>query len=153
LAPQEWECHLRLHPERRIEQPEVPRRDIWFIDPEGTYLEVAVRDARTVILDVGLAWFDRYANDSYLLDTLLNADGQMPDGTSLGGNLGSSARNLLVGYLYLSLGQRVEALERLSAALDRNLEISRSLQSPRSKHRPRQWDRLARDVALLQVGV
>lgn len=153
LAPQAWECHLRVHLQRSLDQPELARRDIWFIDPEGAYLEAAVRDARTVILDVGLGWFDRYADDHELLRALLEIEAEAPDGTTLGGNLGSSARNLILGYLYLSLGRRVEALERLDAALTRNLEISRSLESKRSKYRPRQWDRLARDVALLKLGV
>ena len=153
LAPQEWDCHLRIHPQRRIDQPELGRRDIWFIDPDGSYLETAVRDVRTVILDIGLAWFDQYADDHELLRRLLEIEAEAPDGTRLGGNLGSSARNLLLGYLYLSLGRRNDALERLEAALARNLEISRSTESKRSKYRPRQWDRLARDVALLRLGI
>lgn len=153
LAPQEWECHLRAHPERRLDQPELVRRDIWFIDAAGAYLEAAVRDVRTVILDVGLGWFDRYGDDHELLRALSEIETEARDGTTLGGNLGSSARNLILGYLNLSLGRRQEALERLDAALTRNLEISRSLESKRSKYRPRQWDRLARDVALLKLGI
>ena len=153
LAPQEWDCHLRVHPQRRLDQPELVRRDIWFIDPEGAYLEAAIRDVRAVILDVGVGWFDRWGDDHELLRALLEMETQASDGTTLGGNLGSSARNLILGYLYLSLGRRQEALERLDAALTRNLEIARSLESKRSKHRPRQWDRLARDVALLKLGV
>ena len=153
LAPKEWECHLRLLPQRRLEQPELARRDIWFIDPAGTYLEAAVRDVRKVILDVGLAWFDRYADDHELLRALLEVETDAPDGTALGGNLGSPARNLLLGYLCLSLGRRKEALEPLAAALARKLQISASLASKRSKYRPPQWDRLARDVALLKLGV
>jgi hypothetical protein len=112
-----------------------------------------VRDARTVILDVGLAWFDRYADDHELLRALLETDAEAPDGTTLGGNRGSAARNLVLGYLYLSLGRRREALERLTAALTRHLEIARTLGSRGWTLRARPWDRLARDVALLKLGV
>jgi hypothetical protein len=150
LAPQEWQCHLRLHLQRQMDQPEFPRRDIWYIDPEGQYLSDAVRDARRALLDTGLAWFDRYSSDETVLEFLTQADYIAPDSTDFGGALGSSARNLVHGYILAALGRREEALERLTAALARNLEISKSLYSPRSKFRPGKWERLARDVAQLR---
>ena len=153
LAPQEWECHLRFHPTRRLPQPELARDDLWLIDADGTYLAPAVRDARTVLLDDGLAWFDRYSDDAALVHHLQASASVASDGTELGGNLGSSARNLVLGYLLLSLGRRYEAHEALQSALNRNREIAKSLSSPRSKYQPRSWDRLAQDVAIIAEGL
>jgi hypothetical protein len=112
-----------------------------------------VRDARTVILDLGLAWFDRYADDTVLLNHMLHTEDPGSDGTHFGGRLGSPARDLVSGYLLLALGRRADALERLESSLTRHLEIAKGLVSPRSKWRPSPSDRLARDVALLQLNV
>jgi hypothetical protein len=149
LAPQEWECHVRIQLRRRLPQPELSRDDLWLIDADGAYLAPAVRDARTVLLDEGLAWFDRWSDDSVVLQHLRASERVASDGTALGGSLGSGARNLVLGYMLLSLGRRNEAYEALLSALNRNREIAKSLISPRSKYQPRSWDRLASDVAAI----
>jgi hypothetical protein len=153
LLPKEYECHLRYRALRRLRQPELDRQDTWYIDPDGAYLTSAVQDARGAILDTGLPWFDRHADDAALLDILLTTPNNEPDGTLLYGNNGSANRNLLTGYLLWALGRKAEARERLSQAYEQYTESHRRLQSSRSRWRPPTHDRLARDVALLAAGV
>jgi len=147
LAPQEYHCHLRLHPHRSIDQRELERRDIWYIDANGSYLASAVKDARDVILGAGLAWFDRWSSDA-AVDALLRESASVAtDGTDVGGGLGSPARDAVHGYLLRSMGRIDEARGKLSSALERLRAIEASVRSPRAKAAPSAFGRLAADVA------
>lgn len=149
LAPQEYHCHLRLHPHRSFHQPELERRDIWYIDAEGSHLAAAVNDARVVILGRGLEWFDRWSTDD-AVDALLRESANIAtDGTDVGGGLGSPGRDVVHGYLLRSMGRIDEARAKLSGALERLRAIEASVRSPRSKSAPSVWGRLAADVASL----
>ncbi len=59
LRPEEWQCGFRLSLERRVDQGEIDRRDIWFVRPDGANITTVVHDARDVIREEGLPWFDR----------------------------------------------------------------------------------------------
>jgi hypothetical protein len=117
LQPEEWRGHLRLHPERTIEQAELSRRDIWYIDPKGDYLAAAVRDARNVLLEVGLAWFERWGTDAAVLEALRHPEATLGDGTELPGTPDSPARNQVVGYVAYRAGQSATARQYLERAL------------------------------------
>ena len=149
LAPQEYHCHLRLHPHRSIHQRELERRDIWYINDDGSYLAPVMNDARDVILGTGLAWFDRWSSDDAVDALLRESTSVATDGTDIGGGLGSPGRDVVHGYLLRSMGRIDEARAKLSSALDRLRAIEASVRSPRSKAAPSAWGRLEADVARL----
>lgn len=127
--PEEWLGHLRLHPHRTLEQRELPRLDIWYIDPEGGYVSPAVRDALGVILETGLPWFERWGDDDALLAALTSADAVLADGTELPGAGDSPARNLTTGYVARRCGRVALARAHLSRALEQFEAIDRKNQA------------------------
>jgi hypothetical protein len=151
--PEEWLCHLRFHPHRTLEQPELGRRDIWYLDPGGRYLEAAVRDARTVILEVGLAWFDRLSTDAVIFALLMSDRDIGEDGTELPGRPGAPVRNLVAGYLAQRMGRFVDAHRLLARALEqyRAMDDSFSTHGSRVPRQPMIPASLAQDVARLNA--
>jgi hypothetical protein len=117
-CPAEYECHFRNKLRRGLQQPELARDDIWYIGPDGEYLAEAVQDARRVIADAGLSWFDRLADPQAVLATLrsdlkwIAPDGMLP------GNPDSPARNRAIAYLAWSVGDLALALEHLERLLE-----------------------------------
>jgi hypothetical protein len=105
----------RLH--KTIPQPEFPRKDIWFIDKDGMFLEPAVFDAANVIANDGLPWFDRFASDSEVLRTLLQ-DKETNEGTWGFGANPSPHRSYLTGYVALFQKRFDLAAAQLKGALD-----------------------------------
>lgn len=151
LRPEEWLCHLRLHPHRTLEQPELARRDIWYIDPAGRYLEAAVRDARSVILDVGVGWFDRLSTDEAVFTLLMSERNIGEDGTELPGSPGAPARNLAAGYLARRMGRTTDAHRLLARALEQYQAMDRTLTTHKTRvpRQPMTPAALAQDVARL----
>src|SRR5262245_57117842 len=121
--PEEYLGHLRLHPHRTLDQPELARHDISYVDPGGNSLQSVVVDARDVITKVGLSWFDRWGADDAVLEALQSAAPELPDGTQLPGNSDSPARNLVTGYLARRCGMRALARDSLARALELFEEI------------------------------
>jgi hypothetical protein len=154
LRPEEWQCHLRLHLQRGIDQPELPRRDIWLVDEPGRYLAVAVRDARRAIAESGLAWFERWADDAVLLEAL-RADVGLPvdDRTQWPGNADSPARNYATGYVALARGERQVAAEYLARALAQYEAIDASNAEISRRFTPLTPERLRADVRALAAAV
>jgi hypothetical protein len=68
--PREYECHFRGKVTRSLEQPELSRRDIWYVDPEGRYLAKAVHDVRMALERNGFEWFRLFEDPSQLLRIL-----------------------------------------------------------------------------------
>lgn len=126
LRPEEWQCHLRLHLDRGIDQPELPRRDIWYVDEPGRYLAAAVRDAHRTIAEVGLPWFSRWSDAAVLEALCADTSLRLEDGTNLPGNAGSPARNYAAGYVALALGGRSIARTFLARALAQYEEMDTS---------------------------
>src|SRR5690606_38530490 len=110
--PAEYECDLRRGLRKSIEQPELPRTDVWYIDDRGVYLMPCVIDAKHVLVDEGLPWFERFSDRSELLRTLVEDPEEM-DGTWGFGNNPSPVRSYLIGYTALHLGKAQLALEHL----------------------------------------
>ncbi len=150
LAPQEFECHLRCHPHRTISQSELGRTDIWYVDPAGGYLSDVIRDARKVLLEVGLPWFDEVSDDAALLADLKTRDRSSPGSTVFPGGIGSPVRDRVVGYLSWALGDTAGALAHLNRALMRRRASAATLVSPRSKWRPPPMAKLESDVQRLR---
>ena len=116
LLPPEYGCHFRKQLTKKIQQTELARGDVWYVDPEGKYLEPAIQDARRAILDEGLPWFHTFSNleDVY---NLLIGDEHYVNGTWGFGVKGSPIRNYLTGYVALALENFNVAAEALEAAL------------------------------------
>jgi hypothetical protein len=124
--PEEFLGHLRFRPERSVDQPELLRRDIWYVDPEGTWLDAMVTDAHDVIARSGVPWFDRWREDPAVLEVLKAPMPELADGTQLPGNIDSPVRNATTGYLARRRGEDALALRFLSRALEQYEELDRT---------------------------
>jgi hypothetical protein len=95
--PRESQCQFRGRLTRTFDQPELSRRDIWYVDPNGRYLARAVHDVRMALAREGLDWFDAFQNQSWVLRTLRESD---PSETLWGfGARNSPARMFLIDQL------------------------------------------------------
>jgi hypothetical protein len=113
--PEEYHCHLRRTLHKKFPQPECARSDVFFVDPAGKYLPLAVEAARAGITSEGFDWFHRFSDMREVLRTLLEDD-ETDDGTWGFGANPSPARNLYRGYVALSLGNTELAFNDLSRA-------------------------------------
>ena len=60
VKPQEYHCHFRHRLLKEISQPILPRRDTWYVEPDGSNLLECLDDSRMAIERDGLPWFDRF---------------------------------------------------------------------------------------------
>jgi hypothetical protein len=149
LAPEEYTCHLRRQLSRTLNQPELARNDIWYIDPEGRYLGPAVHDAGKAISGVGFTWFEHYGNPQALLAALIGPGHRLDDGTHLPGNPDSPARNRVTGYVARAMGQNAFAARHLARALEQYREIDAENAKLRGRMPALTPAGLAEDVAAL----
>lgn len=119
LCPQEYECHFRKSLLKKLEQIEFSRKNVWFIDPEGAYLELALNDVKQELVSAGLAWFERYEDMTEVLRTLLE-DNEETFGTHGFGRKPSPIRSYQTGYIALSIGNYKLAEKALKEAIDSN---------------------------------
>jgi hypothetical protein len=148
-APDEAACHLRRRLERGLEQPELARHEIWYVDPAGAYLSAAVQDARRALLEDGLEWFAQYTLKGSLLTALTGPGHWLEDGTHLPGNPDSPARNLVTGYVARSLGASTLARHHLARALEQYQALDQKHAAPRVKMPRMTPSALVLDVAAL----
>ncbi len=113
--PKEYECLFRGSLLRSFPQKELDRRDVWYIDPRGRYLDGAMENARLLLNGEGMLWFERFDHESEILGLLLDGDQKMPYLWGFG-NRPSPVRSLLTGYLALKLGQNQLAVTELENA-------------------------------------
>lgn len=112
LLPQEYLCHFRHDLKKSIKQSELERKSIWLIKENGEYLPEAIADAKSLLLQEGLPWFDLFVDQKSLLPGMIDEDQFWEAGAKA-----SPRRNYLTGYLALALSERELAAERLSLAL------------------------------------
>ena len=71
LLPAEYQCHMRTHLDRNINQPKQqalsnpanrPRKDIWWVEPDGSNAEAVACDIAHSLSGQGLPWFSRVTN-------------------------------------------------------------------------------------------
>jgi hypothetical protein len=116
LIPHEYECPIRRPLNKGISQPELPRKDIWHVDPEGRFLSPAISDAALTIVKQAFPWFERFSDDFEVLRTLLK-EKEQNNGTSGFGANPSPMRSYLTGYAALFLRKPTLAIEHLDRAL------------------------------------
>lgn len=119
LLPQEYECPLRGRLHRAFPQPELARKDTWYIDPAGKYLEQAVQDVRLRVIEDAFPWFEQLRNTERVLQILQNKPEDQGRLWGFGGNP-SPVRSYLTGYVALALGRKELAAKHLQAALASN---------------------------------
>ncbi|HKW65222.1 MAG TPA: DUF4304 domain-containing protein [Candidatus Acidoferrum sp.] len=117
LRPEEYECHFRSTLLRTIRQPNLKRRNIWYVEPSGENLGAVIEDAKKAIQERGMPWFHRFSDIQEALRTLLK-DSESNDGTWGFGAKHSPCRNFMTGFIALSLGKTERAIEHIQKALD-----------------------------------
>jgi len=121
IKPQEYHCHFRHRLLKGFEQRVLPRRDTWYVDPDGSNLLECLADARTAIEREGLRWFDRFRSLEYVLELLRDQD-QLPE---VHATRTSPARKYMIGHIARRLGVS-ELAEPLIAEATRELEAIRA---------------------------
>jgi hypothetical protein len=116
LVPEEYECHLRGRLHRSFPQRELDRRDIWYVDPAGKYLEDVFQDVTGSIGREGVSWFNRLRDPRKVYAVLLSDSEDMEHLWGFGRNP-SPIRSYLVGYMAKALREWDVARSRLDEAL------------------------------------
>ena len=114
LIPEEFQCHLRLHLDKSLKQPELPRANIWLIREDGKYLPEAISDATSAVLEKGMPWFEQFDDYEFLLNQL-TSDESASFGT---GARWSPRRHYLIGYMARAVGNSQLALRHLEMAVN-----------------------------------
>jgi hypothetical protein len=97
LIPAEYACDFRGRLFRTFDQPELARREIWYIDAKGISLEKFLCDVQELFDIRGSAWFGRFADQQSVLDLLLETEEE--DELWGFGAPGSPHRCYLAGYV------------------------------------------------------
>ena len=116
LLPLEYNCHLRCALHKQLKQPELSRKSIWYVDPQGKYLGPAVYDAALVIENKAWKWFERWSDDAEVLRTLLK-DREDKDGAFGFGVNPSPARSYFTAYTAMFLNAPEIAIPHFQRAL------------------------------------
>jgi len=110
VLPHEAGCHLRRTLQKSIKQKHskgglVPHdEDYFYVNADGSDLDVLIDDARTQIESEALPWFDKYDDMEVFLHTLLEERENM-QGTWGMGNIPSPKRSYYTGFIARELGK------------------------------------------------
>ena len=121
LRPEEFQGHFRGGIKKGFEQPEFPRKDIWFIDNKGENIQTAINDCKNQIKKTGLDWYNKFDTKEKIF-AILTEDEMDMDGTWGFGNFDSPNRNELIAYTANELGQTDIATQKLQRLIDFNKE-------------------------------
>ncbi len=100
VKPQEYDCHFRRRLLKGIDQPILPRRDTWYLEPDGGNLLKCLNDSRTAMVREGLPWFNRFESLEYVLSLLMEQE-ELPE---VHATRNSTARKHMIGYVARRLG-------------------------------------------------
>jgi len=128
VKPAEYHCHFRKHLLKSIDQPTLPRRDVWYIDPDGRNLADVVSDARSVLVADGLPWFARLDSLHDVFDMLIE---DVPSELAIGPGIGSPNWKYFTGHIARQLGKREMADGLIAEAEAAYKEIHSKYLSPR----------------------
>src|ERR1039458_9641155 len=109
-----------LFPYTTLFRSVLPRRDTWYVEPDGGNLLETITDARLKIQQVGLPWFDEFQSLEEVLRLLLKEE----DLPWVHARSHSPARKYMIGHLARSLGRTDIATPMIEEA-DRELEAIR----------------------------
>jgi Domain of unknown function (DUF4304) len=101
VKPQEYHCHFRRRLLKEISQPILPRRDTWYVEPDGSNLLQCLDDSRMAIERDGLPWFDRFKSLESVLTILMEQE-QLPE---VFATRTSPARKRMIGYIAKRVGR------------------------------------------------
>lgn len=130
--PQEYQCHFRHHPLRRVGQSAFSRADIWYVQPDGMYLPEVMTDVGAVIEQEALPWFDGFGSIEEVLRRLMEEE----DLKWFHGTRKSPARKDRIGHLARQLGRKAPA-EQMIAEAHHELERIYAQVSSRNSRRER----------------
>ena len=117
LRPSEYDCNFRGGLRRSFPQPELERRDIWYIDPCGKYLDKAAENTRLLLSGEGMLWFERFENKAEVLRILMHEPEVMQHLWGFGLNP-SPIRSYMIGYVALEMGNSDLSRQHLLLALE-----------------------------------
>jgi hypothetical protein len=117
LVPEEYHCHFRLSLRKSLPQRGFPRDDIWYVDPEGRYLNAVIEDAKNVLKNDAKKWFERYQSLNEVLVELRFGKLKEWDTWGCGANP-SPSRHYYTGFIAFVLNKPDLARIHLQAALD-----------------------------------
>jgi hypothetical protein len=103
--------------QKTIQQLNLKRTDVWYVDPAGKNLDVVIADAKKAILETGLGWSSRFGDMKEVLRTLLE-DAESNESTSGFGANPSPIRHFMTRFAAHSMGKNDLARERIRKALD-----------------------------------
>lgn len=133
VKPQEYHCHFRYRLQKAICQPILPRRDTWYVEPDGSNLLQCLDDSRTVILQVGLPWFSRFESLESVLSALMDQE-ELPE---VYATRNSPARKHMIGYVARRL-DRTDIADLLIAEAESELkEITERVYSIGRRRKPK----------------
>lgn len=130
--PQEYQCHFRHHPLRRVGQSAFSRADIWYVQPDGMNLPEVMTDVRAVIEQEALPWFDGFGSIEEVLRRLMEEE----DLKWFHGTRKSPVRKYCIGHLARQLGRKAPA-EQMIAEAHHELERIYAQVSSRNSRRER----------------
>jgi hypothetical protein len=120
VKPQVYHCHFRNRLLKNIEQPILPRRDTWYVQPDGSNLRECLDDSRKAIVREGLPWFDRFKSLESVLALLMEQE-QLPE---VYASRTSPARKRMIGYIARRIG-RIDMAEPLIAEAESGMKAFR----------------------------
>jgi hypothetical protein len=112
----EAHCHIRKTLLRTFKQSECKRKDIWFVDTAGDYLQEVSSQLRAALGRGVFSWFHRFSDLHEVLRTLLR-DSENESKAFGFGSPKSPVRHLFRGFIALEVGDKNLATRDLSAAL------------------------------------
>ena len=121
LRPDEAQGHFRRSVKKDFDQPDFPRKDIWFIDNDGKYIQNAITDCKNQIQQAGLDWYNKFDTKEKIF-RILTEDEMDMDETWGFGNFDSPNRNELIAYIANELGKSDIAVEKLNSLIEFNKE-------------------------------
>jgi hypothetical protein len=119
--PEEFHCQARRVLRKALEQPELPRADLWYVSPDGRNLPSVIADVSRAITEEAMPWFAYFSDVKNALEAFDARDEDFDAGIAvelLSGRPNSAARAQITSALALALGEPRRAV----AAWQRHLE-------------------------------
>lgn len=133
VKPQEYHCHFRHRLLKGIDQPILPRRDTWYVEPDGSNLLQCLHDSRTAILQEGLPWFRHFESLETVLSALMDQE-ELPE---VHATRTSPARKRMIGYVARRLGRTDIAEALIAEAASELKEITERVYSIGRRRKPK----------------